>query len=331
MTGKLQIENCKLRIANWKRRITPCVLSIAGLCLFAGCPRDQIVTVTMKSDASAKAASTEETAAPTEAAGYGNLVGTITYEGTPRELPVLVAKDDPKVKPDDRAVCAAEPVPDESLVVNPDNKGIANVIVFLEKRPANIKPELAKPPSEPVLFDQKGCRFLPHVLLVQAGQPLLIVSDDSIPHNTHTNPKRNPAFNQVIKPNDRTGTPCDYKKAEPGPLPVVCDYHPWMKAWHFPVDHPYAAVTDKDGKFRIEGLPAGTQTFSIWHERGPGTAQLLERKLQIKIEVDQDTTKDLTFGASKFAAVPVAPRRAIAYERLLEGGEIELSQAEGQK
>ncbi len=217
-------------------------------------------------------------------------------------------------------------MPDETLEVNPANKGIANVVVFLEKRPGNIKPDLAKPPTDAVFFDQKGCRFMPHVLVVQAGQPLMIISGDSIPHNTHTNPQRNEGFNKVISPNDRTGTPCNYKKPEAGPIDVVCDYHPWMKAYHFPIDHPYAAVTDKDGKFKIEGLPAGKHSFNVWHERGPGSSKLLDRKLSITIEVDQETTKDLNYGATRFAAVPQPHRRAIAFERLQNGGEIAVTQ-----
>ncbi len=172
--------------------------------------------------------------------------------------------------------------------------------------------------------------FFPHVLLVQVGQPLLVVSGDPIPHNTHTRPKRNNEFNQLIAPEDRSGKPCNYPKPESGPLPVVCDFHNWMKAYHFPLDHPYAAVTDKDGKFKIEGLPAGKHSFNVWHERGPGDSQLLDRKLQITIEADKDNIKDLSYGPSKLAGVARLPRRAVVYERLLNGGEVVLTQTEGQ-
>lgn len=300
-------------------------LGIASILFCAGCPEAQIVTVSIKAVEGGGAASTG-VEAETTAAGYGNLLGTVTFDGTPPALAPLVAAGDTSAK--DATVCAAAAVPDESLVVNPANKGLANVVVFLEKRPGNIKPELAKPPTTPVMFDQKGCRFLPHVLAVQVGQPLLVVSDDGIPHNTHTNPKRNDSFNKVISANERNGVPCDYKKPESAPLAVVCDYHPWMKAYHFPVDHPYVAVTDADGKFRIEGLPAGKHNFNVWHERAPGDAHLLERKLVITIEVDKDTTKDFTFGGAKFAVRPTPARRFIASERLLTGGDLTVLHAE---
>lgn len=307
------------------------LLGAASLVVLSGCPQAQSVEVTIKKvEGGGAAASEEATADAGPPAGYGNLVGTVTFEGAPKELPALIAAGDGSVK--DAAVCSAAAVPDESLVVDPTTKGIANVIVYLEKRPGTVKPELAKPPSDPVMFDQKGCRFMPHVLTVQVGQPLLVVSDDAIPHNTHTNPKRNDSFNKVIGANDRKGVPCDYRKSEPSPLSVVCDYHPWMKAYHFPVDHPYVGVTDKDGKFKIEGLPAGKHSFNVWHERASGSGQMLERKLQITIEVDKDTTKDLTYGGNKFAAGPVtSPQRLVAYSRLLPGGPITVTQTEGQR
>src|SRR4029077_18348486 len=135
----------------------------------------------------------------------------------------------------------------------------------------------------------------------------------------------------VISANERTGVPCDYKKPEAGPIEVKCDLHQWMKAYHFPIDHPYVAVTDKDGKFRIEGLPAGKHSFNVWHERGPGDSRLLARKLDITIEVDKETTKDLSYGADKFAIAPKNPRRAIAYQQLLNGGELAVTQLEERK
>jgi hypothetical protein len=329
---KLQIANWKLRIEYWRRNVLLAGFAPSLLCLFAGCPQAAKVTVTVVEAGGAQEKTAGETApAAAEAKGYGSLVGTVRYEGSPPSFPPLVAEGGAGLKPEDKAVCAAHPVPDETLVVNPDNGGLANAIIFLEKRPGNIKPELARPPADPIKFDQKGCRFIPHVLVVQVGQPLLIISDDPITHNTHTFPSRNKLFNQAIAPNNRDGVPCDYSKAESGPIAVACDLHNWMKAYHFPIDHPYAAVTGKDGSFRIDGLPAGTHSFNVWHERGPGSSQLLDRKLQITIEVDKETTKDLNYAAAKFAAVSRIPRRAIACERLLDGGEIVVTQTEGQK
>ena len=231
-------------------------MGLAVLCLFAGCPEQAAVTVTVKPvSGAASGAAAEAGTADTEAKGYGTLAGTITFDGAPLRRGRLCAIT---VKEEDKAVCAAAPMPDETLEVNSANKGIANVVIFLEKRPANIKPELAKPPTEPVLFDQKGCRFLPHVIVVQAGQPLLVVSDDAIPHNTHTNPKRNEGFNKVIPANDRKGTPCNYRKPEAGPISVVCDLPPLDEGLSFSGRSPLCCGDRQGWKIQDRGA-AGRQ------------------------------------------------------------------------
>ncbi|MFM8218570.1 MAG: hypothetical protein ACKOJF_06560, partial [Planctomycetaceae bacterium] len=269
----------------------------------AGCPQPHQVSVTMKGPVTAES----DAGAPTEAgsaaapAGYGNLFGQITLDGTAPEVKFLHRKGDGAVK--DSTVCAAEDTPDESIVVNAANKGLANVVVYLDKAPAGIKPELATPPSEPVVFDQKGCRFLPHIVAVRVGQPIHILSDDGVPHNTHTFPDRNPGFNQGISPNERKGVPLVYVKAEQKPLKVTCDYHAWMTAYHFPIDHPYFAVTDADGKFKIQGLPAGKHVLKIWHEKAGGG--FLDRKITVDIKADADTEQNLTYAPAKFAGLEV--------------------------
>lgn len=337
-----------MQIENWRQRLS---LSCLGCCLcvlFAGCPEKAHISVTIKPVAGAADASTGgDSAVETAAAGYGTLVGTVTYAGTPKDLPPLQpVGGDGTLKPEDKAICTAVAVPDESLVVNPTGGGLANAIIFLEKRPGNIKPELVKPSQEPLEFDQKGCRFFPHILIAEIGRPLLVYSDDPIPHNTHTRPKRNSEFNKLIPAHEagtaREGVPCVYKKPESGPISVVCDLHNWMKAYHFPIDHPYAAVTDKDGHFKIEGLPAGKHFFNVWHERAAGSGQLLKRKLQITIEVDQETKADLSYGPAEFGNLgrstrirfdrgPVVPATGvpeISFDRLLEGGRIVVTQTQ---
>lgn len=265
-----------------------------------GCQPAAPVTVHILADASAASTGgTSDSTAATTAEGYGNLIGTVTFEGSAPQLTPLVKAGAPGVK--DPEVCGVADVPNENLVVNPSNKGIANVVIFLDKKPANIKPELAATPTEPVLFDQKGCKFTPHVVAVRVGQPLLVLSGDAVAHNTHTFPGRNNTFNQAIPANERKGIPCPYTKPEAAPVRVVCDLHTWMKAYHFPVDHPYVAVTDADGKFRIEGLPAGKHVFKVWQEGAKDSNKLLDRKLEVTIEADKDTTKDLSYGANLFA------------------------------
>ena len=57
-------------------------------------------------------------------------------------------------------------------------------------------------------------------------------------------------------------------------VPFKCDVHGWMNAYVGVLDHPYFAVTDKDGKFELKALPPGTYTIEAWHEKlGAQTAE----------------------------------------------------------
>ncbi|RPI83524.1 MAG: hypothetical protein EHM42_08340 [Planctomycetaceae bacterium] len=187
-------------------------------------------------------------------------------------------------------------MPDESLVVNSKTKGIANVFVFLAKAPAGYK--AGKPENAEVVFDQKGCQFLPHGLCVQVGQMVRVLSDDAVPHNTHTFPLRNAGFNQTISPNDRKGVELKYSKAEKLPIEVKCDFHTWMKAYHLILDHPFMAVTDADGRFEIKGLPAGKHEFIVWHEK----KGYLDRKYSVEIKKGGDAEVELKYGEKNFAS-----------------------------
>jgi hypothetical protein len=171
---------------------------------------------------------------------------------------------------------------------------VANVVIYIEKTPAGYTPPPV--PDEPAVFDQKGCRFIPHILLVRCNQKLLIKSGDPLVHNTNITSIRNTGFNQTISPNNREGVEYHYKKPESRPVPVKCDLHTWMKAHHLPLEHPLAAVTDADGKFEITGVPAGKHTFIIWHEM----CGYLNRKLEVEIKADKETEQKLSYSAKEF-------------------------------
>ncbi|MSR57428.1 MAG: hypothetical protein EXS05_07130 [Planctomycetaceae bacterium] len=225
--------------------------------------------------------------------GTGTFSGVVLFDGNPPTAELVVKKGDATKK--DAAVCAAQDVPSEELVINKDNKGIANVFIYLDKAPAGAKFDKAE--GKEVVFDQMGCRFLPHALVAQAGQKVMVKSGDPIGHNTHTSPLRNNPFNQVITANDRVGVDLKYVKAEKQPIEVKCDFHPWMKAYHLILDHPYMAVTDADGKFTIADLPPGKHEFKIWHEK----KGYLERKYAVEVKPGETTDVKLSFDAAKFA------------------------------
>lgn len=199
-------------------------------------------------------------------AQWGSIKGQVIFDGNVPTLKPLVAKGDSAAK--DASVCAADGVPDESLVVDPESKGIAHVVVWLAKKPAKIHPGLEKPKNAIVDFDQKGCKFLPHVLLVRTDQQVRVLSDDAVAHNTHTWTIRSPQSNFILTPNDRKGVVIQSKFVEERvPAKVTCDIHPWMQAWWVVLEHPYSAVTDAKGNFEIADLPEGEHEFKVWQEK----------------------------------------------------------------
>ena len=217
----------------------------------------------------ASAAATADTA-PSE--GIGTLKGKVEFVGAFTPLAPLYAKGG-DVK--DAAVCAAVEAPNESILVK--DGGLANVFVYLRKAP-KVTGEAV--PSDNVIFDQKNCVFLPHAMTVRVGQTVKVLNSDAVAHNTHTNGKKTTSFNSIVNPNDTVGASLIYKQAEQEPISVVCDIHAWMRAYHLPIDHPFATVSAADGTFEIKDLPAGKHEFKVWHEVGG----LLEKALIVTIK-----------------------------------------------
>lgn len=248
---------------------------------------------TGSSGSSSTGASSAETSAA-DAGGVGSFKGKVVLTGSAPSLPLpLLHSKGAAVK--DAAACSAEDVPDEKLVVGAEN-GVANVFVYLARAPKGV--DIPDAPSEPILFDQKSCRFIPHCLVVPTGQPVAILNADSVPHNAHTYPTKNSSINQVVSANEREGKlQVVYKRAESLPLAVKCDYHTWMVAYHLPLDHPFAAVTDENGEFEIPNLPAGDYEFVVWHE----AAGYVHRKFKAKVTGGEPQAQVVDFDAGKLS------------------------------
>ena len=237
---------------------------------------------------------TKESSPAAESGATGTLVGTVVFDGDYKPLPLIHKAGTEGVK--DGAICAKHDVPNESLLVNLDaGNGVANAFVYLSKAPKGYTK--GEPPTEPLVMDQKGCVFLPRAMVVQTGQTMLVKSDDEVPHNVHTFPTFQESFNQICQPKERDGLKLVYQKPERQPVQVKCDIHPWMQAWHLPVDHPFAAVSDSSGKFRIEGLPVGVHKLRVWHEK----AGQVEKSLEVTISADAETEVTVTIKQEQLA------------------------------
>jgi plastocyanin len=232
------------------------------------------------------------------AAGYGTFSGQIVLDGDIPKLKPKVAKN---ADVRDKQCCAAKNVANDELVVNKDNKGIQHIFIFLRSKvsKSDIHPDLKNSKTKEVVFDQESCQFKPHSLLVRTDQQVVVKSADNTSHNTHTYSIFNPGENFIVSANDRVGVKMPkFALKERLPFEVKCDIHNWMRAWWLVVDHPYAAITDKDGKFKIEKLPAGEHTFTIWHER----VGYIEKTFKVDIE----NGKTVTVGDKGILSVKLA-------------------------
>jgi hypothetical protein len=131
-------------------------------------------------------------------------------------------------------------------------------------------------PKTPVILEQKGCRFEPHVFGLMVGQDLKIKNGDDLMHIIHVVPKANRewGFSQAKVGEERIKV-FDNKELM---IRVFCDVHQWMQAWMGVLEHPFHGVTGPDGKFTIKGLPAGRYTLEVWHEKYAPVTQEIELK-----------------------------------------------------
>jgi plastocyanin len=212
------------------------------------------------STATAPATSSEAAsaaAAPVVATGGSTISGKVSFAGT--------APAQEKLKMDADNYCKtmhSGAVEGQEVVVN--NGSLQWVMVYVKSGlPAGNKYAM---PSEPVSLDQLGCMYTPHVFGVRAGQKVKIINSDATLHNIHPLPVINAQFN-IGMPLKGMTQEKTFDKAELPPFHIKCDVHKWMSSYCGVFDHPFFAVTDKDGGYKITGLPAGTYTIETWQEK----------------------------------------------------------------
>ncbi len=208
---------------------------------------------TPKTDSTPATTAAAAPAAPA-GGGSGTITGKITFEGTVPPADKVKVSADPKC-------LAANPNGLEKQPVKVKDGGLADVLVYVKSGAAG--PFTA--PTTPVVLDQMGCSYHPHVVALQVGQPLTIRNSDDTLHNIHPRPTVNAEFNEAEarKGMEKTKT---FDKAEPW-ITVGCDVHPWMRSYIAVLDNPYFAVSGEDGTFTIKGLPDGDYEIETIHEK----------------------------------------------------------------
>ena len=181
----------------------------------------------------------------------GTISGTVKFQGAPPAAkPIEVTKD--------KEVCGQHEIKTESIMVGAGG-GIENAVVSI----ASISKGKPMPTDGPVL-DQKGCTYVPHVLLFPAGSSVKINNDDGILHNIHTYSTKNPPVNMAQPKFKKT---IEAKFDQPEVIRVTCDAHGWMEGWFISEDNPYYAKTDASGNYTLTDVPAGDYELKVWHEK----------------------------------------------------------------
>jgi len=207
-----------------------------------------------------KTAGGEADAGGDSGSGWGTLKGVFTFTGAPPTMTAFDTQKDPLCK---------VPVYNEAIRVNPSNKGLRDVLIYARKVP-RITPDYDPKATKEAVFDQRECRYLEHVFASSLRDKFTILNTDDTAHNSQGSPPSgNKTYNEQIAPKTGKYEYGMFKKAFATPYTVACAIHPWMKGYHIVRPDPYFAVTNANGEFTIEKLPAGVQLeFQVWHEKG---------------------------------------------------------------
>lgn len=156
--------------------------------------------------------------------------------------------------------CAQGDVYSNQILVS--NGKVENVLVRITKGHEGL--DFGNTPSEPFEMDQHHCQYHPRVAGVRVGQPVVFINSDPIFHNVRSLTKENQRFNMAMPKQNQRETKV-FNRPELF-LQAKCSVHPWMGAYIAVMEHPFFAVTNSSGRFRIRDLPVGHYTVEAWHE-----------------------------------------------------------------
>ena len=217
---------------------------------------------------------------PLNPATLGDVTGTITFKGkAPDALTIDTSMDPACVSP-------GGPPKAEQYVVN--NGKLANVFLYVKNGPAAAM-DAGTATDAPVVLDQKGCVYVPHVVAIMHGGSVEFRNDDQTMHNIHTMDAT--VGNETVDISQGPhGDPQvrSFPQAE-NMIPVRCNNHPWMNAFINVSPTAFFAVSDAAGHFALHGLPAGTYTIGAVHEK------LGEQTMQVTVNAKATATADFTF------------------------------------
>jgi hypothetical protein len=225
------------------------IAAIVAAVFFFGCggtPKGQPSSPGAKADSSA-------VVDPTTAA---SIEGSVFLDGQSPTIQPIDMGSDP--------ACAQANVrgPYQESVAIGDNAALANVVVYVE---GGFSKYRFDSPRDPAVFEQKDCRYAPRIVALMTNQPLLIRNEDTTIHNVHAMPKKNGEWSKAQRAGG-AALQTSFSRPELA-IPLMCNVHPWMKAFVFVFDNPYYSVTTREGRFALRNLPPGTYAIQAWQER----------------------------------------------------------------
>jgi Carboxypeptidase regulatory-like domain len=191
----------------------------------------------------------------------GTINGKVVYQGDVGIRKIIPTKD--------AETCGG--IREEPLIVVGSDKAVQGAVVYLKDIQKG--KGLAKPPKNPEI-NNLNCQFEPHVQAIPVGS-IVVVNSDPVMHNTHGFLGKQTVFNQAMP---TRGMRIEKPIRKAGMMRIECDVHGWMLAWVYAAEHPYHAVTRKDGTFSIPDVPPGSYTLVAWQE----AADLTEVPVTVK-------------------------------------------------
>lgn len=147
-----------------------------------------------------------------------------------------------------------------------------NIAVYVDAIPGKDFPT----PAQHIVMDQKGLKFVPHVLVVLKGSTVDFLNSDSTGHNVYwpaVSGNKKLAHNLGTWPQGQTKS---FQFNDLGAAPLLCNVHPEMSGYVIVTPTPYFSVSDKDGNFDIKNVPPGHYMLTTWSEEGKPTTQAVD-------------------------------------------------------
>ena len=192
----------------------------------------------------------------------GSIIGSVRLVGRTPDIPLVFPEQDTEV-------CGSQARPQQSLLLG-TNRTVQNAVVYLgiSLSSGNTKSN----GFAPAALDQRDCEFVPRIQIARSGANLVLRNSDPSLHVVRID-----SINGTNGPTTvlNIATPyAGFEKAyslasfkEPTLLRAVsANGQKWMRAYIAVMPHPWATLTDEDGKFALRNVPLGSYEIYAWHE-----------------------------------------------------------------